>query len=123
MNKLQSWAPITEKGTVGERVVAREFAVTVEQSILTDRITYTEYADAHDYPGFWVVVVVTYETLTAPAWPRFELEALGKRYANFRQAHKAVDFGPPVRTANSPVCLNAVSLHSSFPRCRNPQNF
>ena len=91
-NKLQSWAPITEKGTVGERVVAREFAVTVEQSILTDRITYTEYGDPHDYPGFWVVVVVTYETLTAPAWPRFELEALGKRYTNFRQAHKAVEF-------------------------------
>ncbi len=91
-NKLQSWAPITEKGTVGERVVAREFAVTVEQSILTNRVTYTEYADPHDYPGIWVVVVVTYETLTTPAWPRFELEALGKRYTNFRQAHKAVEF-------------------------------
>jgi hypothetical protein len=91
-NKLQSWAPITVQGKVGERIEAREFAVTVEKSILASAITYGEYGEIRDYPGTWVVVVVTYETLTAPARPQFELEALGNRYPNYRQAHDAVEF-------------------------------
>ena len=35
-NKLQSWAPITEKGTVGERLVSSEFDVNLDQFILTE---------------------------------------------------------------------------------------
>lgn len=101
-NKLQSWAPIAEKGRVGERIVGREFAVTVDQSILTNRITYAEYSDIHDYPGIWVVVVVTYESLTMPAWPQFELATLGKRYTSFRQAHKAVEFQTTGATGEQP---------------------
>jgi len=80
-DKLQSWGPIPVRANVGERAEGRNLAVTVHSTRLAREVTFGSGDDVKMLPGFWVVSIVSYESLAEPARPRFGLEALGRTYS------------------------------------------
>jgi hypothetical protein len=75
--KLQSWAPIDVRGTVGQRVAGRDIAVTVNKFYLAREVTAKGQHGLNRFPskGVWLVMVLSYEPLLKPQSPRFRLQA------------------------------------------------
>ena len=81
--KLQSWAPIDVRGTVGQRVTGRDIAVTVGDSYLASEVTAKGIQGLNRFPskGAWLVMVLSYEPLIRPQSPFFQLRADGKTFS------------------------------------------
>jgi hypothetical protein len=81
--KLQSWAPIDVRGTVGHRVVGRDLAVTVHKFYLAREVTASGQHGLNRFPskGAWLVMVLSYEPLFKPQSPRFRLQADGRTFS------------------------------------------
>ncbi len=81
--KLQSWAPIEVPGTVGQRVVGRDLAVTVQSAYLAHEVTANGETGLNRFPstGVWLVMMISYEPLHEPQSPNFQLRADGRTFS------------------------------------------
>lgn len=98
--KLQSWAPIVERGSVGNPVAGRNLRVTVHNVALADQLTFTQRGATERVTttGVWVVFDVSYETIDIFAAPQFAVEAGGRSFtAYFGGFRGDVDPGFPER--------------------------
>jgi hypothetical protein len=82
--KLQSWAPIDVHGSVGQRVVGRDLAVTVHRTYLAREVTAKGLHGLNRFPskGVWLIMVVSYEPLLIPETPKFSLRAERKTFTS-----------------------------------------
>lgn len=80
--KLQSWAPIDIHGSVGQRIVGRNIAVTVHRIYLAHEVTANGAKGLNRFPskGVWLVMMVSYEPALTPQSPRFDLSADGNTF-------------------------------------------
>ena len=77
---VESWAPITVDGAVGERTIGRNIEVTVVDARQAKTVTFSSRGTVTrlSSSGAWLVLTVTYGPTVKPASPSFALE-VGKR--------------------------------------------
>lgn len=80
--KMQSWAPITVTGALGERIEGRNLAVTVNDVQVAREAVFTNdgVPVRMTTDGNWLVVALSYEPLLSAESPTFVLTADGKRF-------------------------------------------
>jgi len=81
--KLQSWAPIEVPGTVGQRVVGRDIAVTVHRVYLAHEVTGNGDHGLNRFPskGVWLVMMISYEPLHEISSPNIQVRADGRTFS------------------------------------------
>ncbi len=107
--KLQSWAPIDVHGTVGQRVVGRDLAVTVHRTYLAREVVAKGRNGLNRFPskGIWLVMTVTYEPLLTTQQPKFEPAS---RTEDLRHRTYRVSTSPCI-----PECRKAVRSRMTCP--------
>lgn len=106
--KLQSWAPIVERGGVGERIIGRNLTVTVHSAALGHELSFTSRGTTERVPttGVWLVLDISYQTNEMFDSPTFALDAGGRHstayYGGFSGPGSNVN---PGMTKRAPVAF------------------
>lgn len=80
--KLQSWAPITVEGPVGQRIVEDDLAVTVNRAELARVVTTVDDGVVNELAskGVWLAISLTCESLRIDQKPTLILQAAGRTF-------------------------------------------
>ena len=80
--KMQSWAPITVEGPMGQRIVEDDLAVTVNRAELARVVTMVDDGVTNELAskGVWLAISLTYESLRIEQKPKLILRAAGRTF-------------------------------------------
>lgn len=111
--KLQSWAPITERGSLGERVIGRDLIVTVHSATLTHELVFADSSGIQTVGtnGVWIVFDVSFGTRELFNRPAFELDAGGRHFTAYFGGFRS-DVGPGL-SERRPVAFEVPEKPSS----------
>lgn len=80
--KLQSWAPITVEGAMGQRIMEDDLAVTVNRVELARVVRTVDdgVVNVLASKGVWLAISLTYESLRIDQKPKLVLRAAGRTF-------------------------------------------